>query len=173
MTWLRFISARFLIMSSVSFPSLDVLISNLEALWQTSAASSASWRFLLKFMFFSLANLSTSGFLALASCLGDRLLGMAPRLGPTLTSVLLTSGSLGVRETLESDSKLSYPESDSWCSSDSSLLLKSTISTSCGFGGRSPLENTGVLEDLKRPGVGRLGSREAKGRGVELQREGA
>lgn len=57
-------------------------------------------------MFFSLANLSTSGFLALASCLGDRLLGMAP----SLTSALLTSGSLGVREMLESDSKLSYPE---------------------------------------------------------------
>ena len=61
-------------------------------------------------MFFSLANLSTSGFLALASCLGHRLLGVAPRLGPSLTSVLLTSGSLGVREMLESDSKLSYPE---------------------------------------------------------------
>ena len=75
----------------------------------------------------------------------------------------------GTSEKFERDS---LPESDSWCSSDSSLLLKSTISTSCGFGGRSPVVNTGVLEDLKRPGVGRLGSSEAKGRGVELQREG-
>merc|ERR1719500_2628407 len=75
---------------------------------------------------------------------------------------------------LESDSKLSYPESDSWCSSESSRLLKSTISTSCGLGGRSPIVNTGVLEDLKRPGVGRLGSSKAKLRGVleDLKRPG-